>query len=78
MNAARPAKVGTCALCLNDGILRASHIIPEFIDAPIYDDKHRMTLLETDDRNPSFEQKGIREQLLCPDRETKLSKWESL
>ncbi len=57
--------------------MRASHIIPEFIYSPIYDDKHRMVLLETDERYASFQQKGIREHLLCQDCETKVSKWET-
>jgi hypothetical protein len=70
-------KFGTCALCQAEGTLRHSHIIPEFLYAPIYDEKHRMLLLETDERYPSFEQKGIREPLLCPTCETKLSKWET-
>lgn len=67
-----------CALCNQLGELRKSHIIPEFMFKPMYDEKHRFIVLSTDKKEPNkFNQKGLRERLLCPDCETRLSKWET-
>lgn len=67
----------TCALCLQDKPLRNSHILPEWIYEPLYDDKHRLEVLSIipDGRN-QFQQKGMRETLLCDDCEQQLSVWE--
>jgi hypothetical protein len=77
MNTAKLDKSGTCALCLDEGVLRHSHIISEFLYSAIYDDKHRFHVVEAGEKYPYFEQKGYREFLLCQDCETKLSKWET-
>ncbi len=67
-----------CALCNRFEQLRKSHIIPEFMFKPMYDEKHRYIVLSTDDKTPNrFNQKGLRERLLCPDCETRLSVWET-
>lgn len=66
-----------CALCKNEGNILNSHIIPEFMYKPIYDDKHRLFL-----RKNGFivktkpNQKGIREKLLCKNCEAQLSVYE--
>lgn len=65
----------TCALCLEERPLRESHIIPEFVYESIYDDKHRFHTLGVDQR-AAYEQKGLREPLLCQRCETKVSVWE--
>jgi len=66
-----------CALCQQDGPLRNSHVIPEWVYEPLYDEKHRFHILSADPTRPSWpEQKGLRERLLCDDCETKLSVWE--
>jgi hypothetical protein len=69
-----------CRLCHKDAELCDSHIIPEFIFKPCYDDKHRMRILTT---NATFQkryrimpQKGPREKLLCKQCELKFSRWE--
>lgn len=66
-----------CALCLKDKPLRNSHIYPEWIYGPLYDDKHRLEVLSVvpEGRN-EFEQKGMRQRLLCDACEQKLSVWE--
>lgn len=55
-----------CALCGSIGPLRLSHIIPEFLYKPLYDDKHRFREInvEPDDEN-KIHQKGARQYLLC-------------
>lgn len=66
-----------CALCLQQKELRKSHIIPEFLYASLYDDKHRLHVLSViPEQKNSHEQKGLREHLLCDDCEQKLSQWE--
>ncbi len=66
-----------CALCLKDKQLRNSHIYPEWIYSPLYDDKHRLEILSVvpEGRN-ELKQKGMRQPLLCDDCEQKLSVWE--
>jgi hypothetical protein len=67
----------SCALCLRDAKLRKSHIIPEFLYKPLYDSKNRFHVLATTAHRPRpFQQKGIRERLLCGTCEGRLSKWE--
>ena len=58
--------VMNCALCLREAALCRSHIIPEFLYEPIYDDKHRLKLLSVIPEQPTtYKQKGIWEKLLC-------------
>ena len=66
-----------CALCLQDKELRNSHIYPEWIYSPLYDNKHRLEILSVvpEGRN-ELKQKGMRQPLLCDDCEQKLSVWE--
>jgi len=67
-----------CALCRKDKELVRSHIIPEFIYEPLYDEKHRFHVLSTHPIRPRpFAQKGIREKLLCRTCEQHLSKYET-
>lgn len=66
-----------CALCLEDRPLQRSHIIPEFMYEPLYDEKHRYNVLTVRlDNRDRIEQKGLREQLLCRNCEKHLSKFE--
>jgi len=66
-----------CALCLRDAPLCRSHIIPEFLYEPIYDESHRLKILSTLPERPTmFKQKGIWEKLLCERCEQRLSVWE--
>jgi len=54
-----------------------SHVIPEFIYSPLYDEKHRLHVFSKSSvRDPAMLQKGIREQLLCIECEGKLSEHE--
>jgi len=60
---------GICRLCDRERDLCRSHIIPEVVFGPLYDDKHRAIELT---RNPSplrYRQKGFRYPLLCKDCE---------
>lgn len=66
-----------CALCLKPSVLRQSHIISEFLYKPLYDSKHRLNVLSTG-KPPKrhFEQKGVRERLLCDRCEAQFSIYE--
>ena len=63
-----------CALCREDRPLRKSHVIPEFMFRPLYDEKHRFWGVSNipTKRNRIF-QKGPREKLLCERCEQRLS-----
>ena len=66
-----------CRLCRKERELKNSHIISEFMFTPLYDDKHRITALSTDDQVPNrLIQKGIREYLFCDKCEQLFSVWE--
>jgi hypothetical protein len=57
---------GICALCHNEGELCASHIVPEFVFAEMYDEKHRF--IAASPAGPTIlqrPQKAWREYLLC-------------
>ena len=68
----------TCMLCLNPNAeLRMSHIIPEFNYEPCYDEKHRFVQLSSGEPiHKIYQQKGLREKLLCQTCETTISRWE--
>jgi len=67
-----------CALCLRDAKLCDSHIIPEFLYATLYDDKHRFQAITVDSQKRDRQyQKGLREKLLCDSCEQSLSLPES-
>jgi hypothetical protein len=59
-------KEGTCRLCSKPGVLRNSHIVPEFMYKPVYLD-HRMVGFKEgkEGTKETFHQKGLREYLLC-------------
>jgi len=63
-----------CKLCLEKKELKRSHIIPEFVFKPLYDEKHCFHALGV--RSLKKLQKGIREKLLCGECEGRLSKYE--
>lgn len=68
-----------CALCGRTEKLCRSHIIPEFLCAPIYDgEKHRYEQFSTDpEKKMRYRQTGIFESLLCRHCEGRFQKWES-
>ncbi|MCF7981164.1 MAG: hypothetical protein K9K86_04215 [Pseudomonadales bacterium] len=69
--------VGICKLCQKEAELKNSHIIPEFFYRRLYDDKHRFNVVPLDPtENARYEQKGLREHLLCNDCEQQFSKYE--
>jgi len=55
----------TCPLCDKDEPLQNSHVIPEFLYGPAYDEKHRVGVVKAGLPGMRFLQKGIREPLLC-------------
>lgn len=59
-----------CKLCRTQKELRNSHIIPEFLYANLYNDKHQMIGIHgLGKHGHQLLQKGIREPLLCEDCE---------
>jgi len=68
-----------CKLCLKEKKLRNSHVISEFLYTSLYDEKiHRFNVLSTiPEITRKFEQKGIRERLLCDDCEQLISPFEN-
>jgi hypothetical protein len=66
-----------CALCHQSKELMNSHIIPEFMYAHLYDEKHRFSVLTTaSSGRDRTEQSGLREKLLCGPCELKFSRLE--
>lgn len=65
-------------MCKVNGDLQNSHIIPEFFYKLIYDTKPRRfhVVSTTPSDRESFEQKALRESLLCRACEQKIGKWE--
>ena len=62
-----------CKLCLTDKILVDSHIFPEFMYEPLYDDEHRFNVVNIkggDIIKQPF--KGVYEKLLCDDCDNKI------
>lgn len=66
-----------CALCLEPAVLQRSHVIPEWLYKPLYDDKHQFTeIYSTPGLHCVTHQKGLREHLLCYHCEQQFSKYE--
>lgn len=60
----------SCKLCQKERELKYSHIIPEYFYTPIYDENHRfMEISPQSEKLVKFNQKGVREFLLCKDCE---------
>lgn len=69
--------VGVCRLCGASKTLRKSHIIPEFIYQPMYDERHRFFVLDRDKAwRAKRLQKGLAERMLCHGCEQLLSGFE--
>jgi hypothetical protein len=67
----------TCALCQKVRILKDSHIVPEFLHEPLYDEIHRFHTYGLEGApETGLEQKGQREELLCKECEQRLSVYE--
>jgi hypothetical protein len=58
------------------GPLLLSHIVPEFLHRPIYDEHHRTLSFAHGDWRADILQKGVRERLLCAKCEARIQKWE--
>lgn len=68
----------TCRLCNQDRPLRKSHVFPEWLYKPLYDEKHRFFVLSTDaNRRRGTRPTGIYDKILCDECEKRLSQWEA-
>jgi hypothetical protein len=67
-----------CALCKVNEDVQNSHIIPEFFYRMVYDPQpRRFRVLSTEPSVPErYEQKGLRERLLCRVCEQRIGRWE--
>jgi hypothetical protein len=66
----------TCRLCQRQKELVRSHILPELVFKPCYDDKHRARQRVLPTFKREFVQKGWRQRLLCQDCEARFSRYE--
>ena len=71
--------ISICALCRKNEELQNSHIIPEFYYKMVYDQvPRRFRVVSTESIVPDrYEQKGLREKLLCKNCELKFSRLEN-
>ena len=67
---------GICRLCGKQGPLAESHILPEFVYRPFYDNSHTSILIDLHRSKKIKRQKGFTQYLLCSPCETKFSKLE--
>ena len=65
-----------CRLCGKPNELCRSHIIPEFMYDPLYDEKHRFFIVNTDSDSERRSQQGLNEKLLCRACEQKFCRYE--
>ena len=67
-----------CFLCQKDGkVLIDSHIFPEFLYNPLYDENHQYFVVSSDSsKKIKRPRKGIYEKLFCRDCEDILEKYE--
>ncbi len=74
------ARAGPCRLCETSTDLRRSHVLPEFLFTPTYQEEHGKARwaaeAEVGRTRVRKIQKGYRERLLCADCEAHLSRWE--
>lgn len=62
-----------CRLCKKPAQLCHSHILPEFLYRPLYDDKHRFSVLTKNVEGYQYLQRGLTERMLCAKCERQLS-----
>ncbi len=55
----------TCALCRSEATLRESHVLPEFVYRPAYDENHGLIDYDRQARRQRVRRKGFWETLLC-------------
>jgi hypothetical protein len=65
-----------CSLCNTPKELCRSHILPEFLYRPLYDEKHRFSILTAGVDNERYGQRGLTERLLCHACEQRLCQYE--
>lgn len=67
----------TCRLCKENRPLRKSHIFPEWLYTPLYNDNHQFFVFSTNEnKKRGTRPKGIYEKLLCPECEQRFGEWE--
>lgn len=70
--------IAACKLCLQIRPLRDSHILPELVYRPMYDEATRSALLlDVQAGKQRVRQRGFTEPLLCDDCEQRMNRWET-
>ena len=75
-NRQKKNRMAPCRLCLRDSKLCHSHIIPEFLYKPLYENRKFFAVRLGQEPKQYTLQKGAREYLLCADCENQFSKYE--
>jgi hypothetical protein len=70
-------EIGLCKLCKKEKILVDSHIFPEFMYKPMYDNKQQYMILSTNSSYVQKKRKGIYDRLFCMDCEAIIGKYET-
>jgi hypothetical protein len=65
-----------CNLCRTTAPLCRSHILPEFLYRPLYDEKHRHFVVRAGQNATQLAQRGLTEKLLCSACEQRFSRYE--
>src|SRR4029077_8517844 len=65
-----------CRLCGEPRELCRSHILPEFLYRPLYDDKHRYFVVAKGAERDGIAQRGLTERLLCQECEQRFGRYE--
>lgn len=67
---------GICRLCGQQGPLTKSHILPEFVYRPAYDNSHTSIVIDLQRSKKTKRQKGLTQYLLCRSCENRFSRLE--
>jgi hypothetical protein len=67
----------TCRLCRESRTLVESHILPEFLYKPTYDERHSSIYLDVDSEQTGTRRRGFWEILFCEECEERFNRWET-
>jgi len=67
----------TCRLCRESRTLVESHILPEFLYKPTYDEGHSSIYLDVDSEQTGTRRRGFWEILFCEECEERFNRWET-
>jgi hypothetical protein len=71
------AGLQVCRLCRTPGDLQDSHIVPEFLHRPTYDERHGAIYFDSERMRQGTRRRGFWEELLCRGCEERIGQLES-